>query len=310
MPYAARKEDALFGTRDEARFVHYTTSEAALSIIKSKRIWMRNTTCMSDYREVQHGFDILNKFFSDEAKRREFFQALDMCSSNVGMDAINLFNQGWRDTRFNTYLSSISVHADREDLHGRLSMWRGFGGGNVARVAMVLRIPRFAPGSPGLNLILSPVGYLQEEEVHAEIGAICQNIRANCDFLRTVDRSLLVWFVFTMLVAGVVCLKHEGFHEEREWRLIYEPKRSPSPFMESSTEIIGGVPQIVYKVPLDVTVSDTLAEVDLSRLFDRLIIGPSPYPWAMYEAFVAELTKSGIPNPQDRVFISGIPIRT
>ena len=37
-----------------------------------------------------------------------------------------------------------------------------------------------------------------------------------------------------MLVAGVTCLKHEGFHEEREWRVLYAPNRTASPLMEHS----------------------------------------------------------------------------
>jgi hypothetical protein len=45
-----------------ARFAHYTSADAALKIIASKRLWMRNTTCMTDYREVDHGRDILVAF--------------------------------------------------------------------------------------------------------------------------------------------------------------------------------------------------------------------------------------------------------
>jgi hypothetical protein len=61
MPYAAKQRQALFEkdpSRTHVRLVHYTTAEAALNIIRSKRFWMRNTNCMADYREVQHGFDI------------------------------------------------------------------------------------------------------------------------------------------------------------------------------------------------------------------------------------------------------------
>jgi hypothetical protein len=112
-----------------------------------------------------------------------------------------------------------------------------------------------------------------------------------------------------MLIAGVTCLKHEGFHEEREWRAIYAPKRRPSPLMQHSTETIGGVPQLVYKLPLDVNVSADLADLDISRLFDCLIIGPSPYPWAIFQAFVEELTKAGVSDAENRVHVSGIPIR-
>jgi hypothetical protein len=128
--------------------------------------------------------------------------------------------------------------------------------------------------------------------------------------VQSINRQLVVNYVYVMLMAGVVCMKHEGFIEEREWRIVYGPKRMPSPLMESSIETIGGVPQVVHKIPLDSRISPNLAEIDLARLFDRLIIGPSPYPWAMYEAFVGALMESGVPDATDRVFTSDIPIRS
>jgi hypothetical protein len=287
MPYARRQRDGLYdsGAKPAARFVHYTSAEAALKIIESKRVWMRNTTCMADYREVQHGFEMFERFFSDEKRNKEFYAALDAVSPNIAAEAIYLFNQWWNNIRFNTYITSISEHDDREDLHGRLSMWRAFGG-TTARVALVLRLPWFSGGgAEALNLMFSPVAYLREEEAQAVMADVIGNVRANVDFLRSVERALVVNAVFNMLSAGVTCLKHEGFLEEREWRVIYAPHRSPSPLMESSIEVVGGIPQIIYKLPLDREKSDVLADLDLARLFDRVIIGPSQFSWPMYEAF-------------------------
>jgi hypothetical protein len=51
-----------------------------------------------------------------------------------------------------------------------------------------------------------------------------QNIHDNADFLRSVERPRIEAIVFNMLVAAVVCLKHRGFHEECEWRVIHAPK--------------------------------------------------------------------------------------
>ena len=60
-PHTRRQQDKAYERQNKSkdtamngqlRFVHYTTARAALSIIKSKRMWMRNATCMSDYREV------------------------------------------------------------------------------------------------------------------------------------------------------------------------------------------------------------------------------------------------------------------
>jgi hypothetical protein len=138
---------------------------------------------------------------------------------------------------------------------------------------------------------------------------VIENIGANIDFLRSLDRQRIVNIVFEALRMGVVCLKHEGFREEREWRAVYSPQLRPSALVDSSTEIVGGIPQRVYKVPLDAKVDPVLADLELARIFDRLIVGPSPYPWVMYEALAAALAKIGVPEAASRVVTSGIPIR-
>jgi hypothetical protein len=316
MPQAKRQRDEAQKRQtkpgeavEDLRIVHYTSAEAALKIIKSKRMWMRNANCMSDYREVQHGFDILNKFFSDKAKMDVFVGALDDCVPDAATEGINLFNSRWTDIRFNTFVTSVSEHDNTEDLHGRLSMWRAFGT-NTARVAIVFKVPKFSGGAIALRLLFSPVAYLPESEVHAVIEEVIQNLGPNREFLRSIDRRWVIGIVFDMLMAGVTCLKHEGFREEREWRAIYCPNFNRSSLMESTIEVVGGFPQVVYQIPLDATVSPALAELDFSRVFHRLIIGPSPYPWPMFEAFRESLTSAGIADAKDRVWVSNIPIRT
>jgi hypothetical protein len=312
MPYATRQREVLFGDNPNnppKRMIHYTNAEAALKIITSKRLWMRNTNSMADYREVQHGFDIFNQFFSVEAKVKAFTEVLDECAKGVALEAIQTFNASWNDIRFNTYISSMSEHQDHEDQYGRLSMWRGFGG-NAPRVGIVLNIPWFSVGTTALNLLFSPIAYLTTTTAHEVLEEVIENIRKNCDYIRTVERSVLVRTVFMMLLAGVVCLKHAGFHEEREWRAIYAPKRWPSALMEYSTEVVAGVPQVIYKIPLDGSVSNHLADLDFARLFDRLIVGPTQYSWPMYDAFLDALTKAGVADPNKRLFASDIPIRT
>ena len=314
MPYATKERRKLYEPTNfqAAKFVHYTTAEAALGIITSKRLWMRNTTCMTDYREVQHGFTMLNRFFADKSKRDTFTASLDACHPGAASEAINLFDQWWGDLQFQTFIASISVHDDKtEDQHGRLSMWRAFGGSNP-RVAIVVRAPWYSGATTGLNVMFSPVAYFNDAQVQEEIYAVISNINENADFVRAADRVQVVSTVFAMLMAAVVCLKHEGFHEEREWRVIYGPKRNPSPIMEAhaETKTIGGVPQLIYKIPFDATVAPELGELDFARIFDRLLIGPSPYSLAMHQAFAAALTKAGVADAGGRVVFSGIPIRT
>lgn len=309
MPHSRARRDAFYAGREHARFVHYTSAEAALSIISGKRIRMRNTTCMSDYREVNHGFDMLSSFFLDAGRKAEFVTVLDECFPNVGADAIALFNQWWNDIRFNTFVASVSEHDDSEDSHGRLSMWRAFGG-NSGRVAIVLNVPWFTGASEELRIQFSPVSYMDQDEVYAEVFRVIGNVRQNVNFLKTAGRETLIGYTFMMLVTGVTCVKHEGFHEEREWRAIYAPRRMPSPLMEQETATVGGIPQTVFKLPLDAGVSANIAALDFVNLFDRLIIGPSQYAGAMAESFRNALASAGVPDVANRVCISGIPIRS
>jgi hypothetical protein len=311
MPYALKQMQAMYQrTPDQThgRFVHYTTAEAALSIIRIKRFWLRNTNCMSDYREVQHGFDIFNHYFFDPAKRKAFVDAFDACSSGAADDAFTAFNNWWQDLRLNTYIACVSEHQDSEDVYGRLSMWRAFGGTGT-RVGIVLRFPYVSISAVSLALNFSPVAYLSEPDAHSVIDQVVANVRENSDYLRTLKREVLAQLVFQMFASGIVCLKHEGFHEEMEWRAIYTPKRWPSPLMQSSTEVVAGAPQVVYKIPLDGSASPLIADLDFAQVFDRLIVGPTPYPWPIYGAFVEALTATGVPKAEERVFVSNIPIR-
>ena len=309
-PLAKTQRDALHARNPPARFVHYTSAESALKIITSKRLWMRNTTCMADYQEVQHGYGILVRYFADAQKRSAFVQSLEQCAPGVANEAMNLFDQ-WRfDFATNTYIASLSEHDDQEDDHGRLSMWRAFGDAKVARVAIVIRVPFYSAAQDDLKVMFSPVAYLNESEAHQVLNAVVRNVCNNVSFLANIGRAELVARIFNMFVAAVSCIKHKGFHEEREWRVIYSPNRLTSQLIDSSIETIGGVPQVVYRLPLDATRAAALADLDLYRMIDRVIIGPSVYPWVMYDAFVKVLSKSGLSDAHKRVVRSDIPIRS
>lgn len=295
------------------RFVHYTTAEAALSIIQAKKIWLRKTTCMSDYLEVEHGFEILRKFFGNEAKLGIFSKALDECVPGAAQEAIELFNKHLGSVRSSTYIASISEHNSEEDTHGRLSMWRAFGG-DTGRVAIVFRLPWYTEelieGMNALNIFFSPVVYLTEKEYEEEFVTIVNNIKNNCELLKSIERSKIVNSIFHMFLTSTVCLKHHGFREEQEWRVIHYPNLWNSPLMKSEIKVINGVPQKIYELPLNATDAPSLAGLDFSSIFERLIIGPTEYSRAMFEAFSETLSNIGVRDANERICISNIPIRS
>jgi hypothetical protein len=81
--------------------------------------------------------------------------------------------------------------------------------------------------------------------------------------------------------------------------------------MKKSIECLFGVPQPVIEIPLAKRAdAPTLEELDFATIFERLIIGPSPYQWPMFEAFAETLGSAGVTDPGSRVSTSDIPIRT
>lgn len=313
LPHTQARRKAFFdqgaaqdGPQPSVRFVHYTSAEAAVNIIRSKKIWIRNATCMNDFLEVNHGFNILNRYFSDNDRKGHFYSAMDSVIPGVAQKAIERYDPRLNELRYSSYIFSISEHDPREDTHGRLSMWRAFGG-HRAQVALVFRVPwKTDSNFEKLRLIFSPVSYPSPSEEFAPLDAAIKNIAGNIDFLREQGEVELINNVFHMLLTHTLCTKHQGFLEEREWRAIYCPDTFPSDLMTMRVEIIGGIPQPVYLIPLD---HPDIPLLHPANLFDRLIIGPSEYPVAMHKAFVTEMNQIGIANAVERVVTSGIPLR-
>jgi len=315
MPEARRQRVKFYRENPDPKFVHYTTAEAALSIIEQKRMWLRNTRSMVDYREVRHGFELLQRLFheNDFALQKAFIGACDACKPGAAEEAIGLFDKWWTHTtqsiQTRTYIASISEHGPSEDQHGRLSMWRAFGANASARVAFVFRVPPLSGAINFLKCTFSPVAYLDEDQVRATIQTVISNIAREVDYLKTLgDKELFAW-VFAMLISGVTCLKHKGFIEEREWRVIYRPGMTPSPLIAEEVKVVSGIPQVIYKLPLDKMVADEVSGIDLVTMFHSLIIGPASEPWVMYEAFTRALKGAGVADADGRVLTSGIPIR-
>lgn len=306
MPHAMGRQNAAIDKK--SRFAHYTSAENGLRIIQSKQVWLRNTVCMADYSEVRHGHGHLLRFFSDEGRKSLFCAALEPCVPGIGQEALNLFDLWWGHLQSSTYISSISEHQDTEDQYGRLSMWRAFG---RMGVALIFRLPLGDPRATlPLNLILSPVAYFNYEQVESELMMVINNVSEKRDFLRTVGHDPLLATIFVMLQSAAVSLKHEGFAEELEWRIIYSPNQRPSTFILQSVEVINGIPQLIYKIPLEENQEAGISKIAIPQFIDRVIIGPSAFPWPIYEAFVSALEAAGVPDAGNRVVVSNIPLRT
>lgn len=304
MPYANDKANAV---RDaNTRFVQYTSADAAVSILRDRRVWMRNATCMNDFSELRFGLDrVLEAYASPPG---QLFQA-----------AINSVHPGLTDElqqRFNplspsileqTYLSCFSEHDDVEDDHGRLSMWRAYG--RTTGVAIVMNNTPFLQPSDALHAWTTPVAYVRGGEFIQQLDAIATTLEQNQSWLTSVSREDFLEAVLVMLIFSMVSLKHCGFEEEREWRVVYLPTIYPSLRLEEDHVIIGGVPQPIFKIPLHNVPEEGFTGAEPHELINRIIIGPTQFPIAVRSTLLKYLYDLGVPDPQAKVVVSGIPLR-
>jgi len=291
----------------KTRFVHYTTAAAAREIISKRQVWMRNTSCMNDYSEVLHGLNLIDELEKSEVGK-EFYSTLETIRTGITKEVRKRFRSLTPRFLEGTYIASVSIHKKEENEHGRLSMWRAYG--ESAGIALVIKSDIFFNTSSIIGAYANPVSYVSDEKISNYFHEIIENINNNKDFLAKQDTETLVSQAFFTFKLLALCSKHPGFDEEKEWRIIYTPGLENSKRMESEIVEVRGIPQTVYKIPLENVPDEGLEGIEIPELLDRIIIGPTQYPIAMKDAFVKLLGEVGVQNPDSKVIVSDIPLRT
>lgn len=286
------------------KLVHYTSAATALSILKNKEIWMRNTRCMNDFSEVRYGIELFTRF-------RQMLEEYDLLKKAWGKkagvfekafsSAIEAFDE-WSNS---TYICCFSEHETEEDQLGRLSMWRGYG--TDCGVAMVLRPNSFVTQNNDFQIYTTPVEYLTKKEFETCLLNFGRRVEAAKSFIEELpDRYIEKWTA-DMIKAAVVSVKHPGFKEEREWRVIADMNSCQG--LKLDTIAVNGIPQLVMKLPLTTEMVNNREGFSIPANLDHLIIGPTPYPAVIANALVKELEKCGVADPWGKITASAIPYR-
>jgi hypothetical protein len=161
-----------------------------------------------------------------------------------------------------------------------------------------------------LWVFITPVGYFDQSRFDLEVDEALASLEANRDRIAQEPPEWAVNFGYLMLALTAVSTKHEGFHEEREWRVVHFPTLFESQIVRPFTELVGGVPQTVYKLPMENYPEHHLTGIDFSELLEKVMIGPTPFPDTIYTAMLSVLRAAKIPEPEKKLVISGIPLRT
>jgi hypothetical protein len=299
--------------RDSQRkLVHYTSAENALRILTEQSIMLRSTVCMNDYSEVRHGHELVQKCLHENADLllKQLIILCDQIHPGAAVDAFNVYDVHFKQNVYRTYIACLSEHDCSKDYLGRLSMWRAYNHGTTGVALVLNKAPFFDNAGSVPGFFVSPVAYLQDQEVRSYLKKVIENIGNDRDYLKALKREQFQNFIFIVLLFSAICIKHHGFEEEREWRLIYLPGLITSHALTQVALTIAGVPQIAYKLALKDIPEIPLVGIEIPSFLDEIIIGPTSYPYPISEAFADALAKAGVDQPYTRIRYSEIPLRT
>lgn len=289
---------------------HYTSMEVLENILRNDEIWFSNPLFMNDLDEVRFGIQqsmplVIN---SEEIEQglgsstrfksfREFYeQSVLYFMNNQALD---------------TYVFCLSEHDEAEHNDGLLSMWRGYGG-NGKGAAIVFDTSKIEP-TQGSPLIVSKVVYGSTDKriswINKVMSTYAKIISENT--LSDDQIQFAAIALFRRILFFALFTKHVGFHEEREWRIVYMKDGKSNIFLDEMLHYRIGSQGIEPKLRFKVWYIPgvTSENMSIDKIIHSIILGPtvsSPIANAMMLRMLDRLGKGAL---KDRVRGSTIPFR-
>jgi hypothetical protein len=211
----------------------------------------------------------------------------------------------------NLYVFCLSEH-DAADNDGLLSMWRGYGGfGSGA--ALVFNTEFIKEPQLQSPIAICKVRYASKDH---RIARLDDMLGKWCTIVKSAnipDEKLYIagYQLFQLIKIFALIFKHDGFREEREWRLIYLPERDVNGLLKNSFDYIigsrGVEPKLKFKIsPLPI---EKLQTWNFESILDRIILGPSVSSPLARLSIARMLDMIGKENFRTKVISSTIPLR-
>lgn len=313
MPHEARRRNALLASG--RNLIHYTSAAAAVQIIRNKKVWMRNLRCMNDFSEVDHGISLMQRSLrppidtGSELGLRAVFSAVDSIFPDTSTLSTKWFDDNIVTLSNKTYITCLSEHDEGEVDHGRLSMWRSYTSNQVGVGLVINPLPLYSVTS-AYGAFSSPVYYFTDNELLDIFIEISTNISNNKEYIESQGRDQAYGFLCILLRSIAMCTKHPGFAEEKEWRIMHTEAIDEQGALEVAVECVNGIPQPIYKMPLQSQPEMGLMGIDIPTLLSGVIIGPTQFPLVVWDAISMELSRVGVEKADALIKASNIPLRT
>lgn len=202
-PFFAQARASL--DKNELNFSYYCSAEVAFNILRHKKFWLRSVNVMNDFLEVDHGMKSLMAVSSTELGQ-EFRALINSKFPDMWDRVIASLNSEFFKFKTSTYIICVSEHPKDEDLYGRLSMWRAYGG--ESGVALVLNKDVIMDGPGQYNVVAAPVTY---EDFNYIISQSISSIYNNPCIFDNLSPSEVEGVLYRAFKYLILCCKHPGF---------------------------------------------------------------------------------------------------
>ena len=288
---------------------HYTTVATLEKIVRNDELWLSHPFHMNDQEELRWGLDEGVRVFQTHPS------LLKACGDE---SRFHLLLQDFNRRSFeftsvhaaNIYVACFCMH-DARDKDGILSMWRGYGanGGGVAIIIDTSKLGTI-DNSP---FVLHSITYLSKAKRYQWIDQTIKKVADLIEKYKPSDDEL--WkagaHFFERLKLFALFTKHEGFSEEKEWRLAYLGDRDGDrKFHDKLSYLVtekGVVPKLKLKIAPNEGFDDP--ELSMSRITHSILLGPAltaPLTKLAVERLLVAADKTDLSK---KVSVSSIPFR-
>lgn len=256
---------------------HYTNFDGLKGILDTKELWLTDRKCLNDMSEFVYSKDLMIKIISDQLLFEHIVRDLDLpylqankvheFTNQIKNLSLEIWNRILVECK-NSYIFSFCEHKDEKiKKNGLLSMWRSYGQENSYML-------EFEDGEflrkeiNKLPCLLSRVFYHEYDEITA-ISEIINTLKEyiaeiSKDFVGNSylnENALVMPKHVNAIALLVVFIKHFGFHEENEYRLLLIDRENKQNILlrKKNQKLIS-----YTKLPIK----------NLPKILKRIVIGP------------------------------------
>jgi hypothetical protein len=247
-------DDSFFQSFDSGRLLyHYTNHQGFSGILTSSSLWATDSLYLNDSSELSFGFELLKQSMIE--KLGEHFDVPN--EKDIAEVIVDSTFQHLEESSQRIYVTSFCEEGDL------LSQWRGYAG--ASGVSIGFNYPFFKNTIEKLDYPLGPVEWGLSKVLYGEEAKLLADkisliavkelkiyLQDESNTPRTVGNwhfSRILNSISDIYQYFICSVKHDGFKEEKEWRLIGIEKGIPLvKYRTSATEI---VPYIKFKFPDD-----------------------------------------------------------